>query len=133
MFLAGASGGAGITVSVYGGGPERRVESGTGTVRVTGPAPIRRVKDPTLPKGETVIEEEGSPARATSVTRTVYDESGNVLHDETWNTSYRGEYRVIRVGTKPPPKPEKPAKPKDKPVPPPPPTVTGATTTAPQP
>ena len=131
VFLAGASGGAGITVSVYGGGPERRVESGTGTMRVTGPAPIRRVKDPTLPKGETAIEEEGSPARATSVTRTVYDEQGNVLHDETWNTSYRGEYRVIRVGTKPKPKPK--PKPKEKPKPPAPPTVTGTTTTAPQP
>ena len=142
IFLGGASGGSGITVSVYGGGPERRVESGTGTIRETGPAPIRRVKDPTLPRGETVIEEEGSPARATSVTRTVYDEQGEVIHDETWNTSYRGEYRVIRVGTKPPP--PKP-KPKDKDLPPPPtqptattptvttPTVTTPTTTGPQP
>jgi vancomycin resistance protein YoaR len=128
ILVAGASGGAGITVSIYGGGPERRVESGEGTIRETGPAPIRRVKDPTLLKGETVIEEEGSPARATSVTRTVYDEDGAVLHDETWNTSYRGEYRVIRVGTKPPPKP----KPKDKPkaeTPPAPPTETAPTTT----
>ena len=127
IFLGGASGGAGITVSVYGGGPERRVESGAGTMRVTGPAPIKRVKDPTLEKGETVIEEEGSPARATSVTRTVYDEQGNVLHDETWNTSYRGEYRVIRVGTKPKPKPQPKAKP------PAPPTVSTPTTTAPRP
>ena len=134
VFVAAASGGAGITVSIYGGGPERRVESGTGSIKETGPAPIRRVKDPTLLKGETAIEEYGSPARATSVTRTVYDEQGEVLHDETWNTSYRGEYRIIRVGTKPPPKPEPKPKPKAGKVAPPPPTepvVTG--TTAPQP
>ena len=132
ILVAGASGGAGITVSIYGGGPERRVESGEGTIRETGPAPIRRVNDPTLLKGETVIEEEGSPARATAVTRTVYDEEGAVLHDETWNTSYRGEYRVIRVGTKPPPKPPPKSKPKDEPKAktlPAPPTETAATTT----
>jgi hypothetical protein len=34
----------------------------------------------------------------------VYGEDGTVLHDETWNTSYRGEYRIIRYGTKPKPK-----------------------------
>jgi vancomycin resistance protein YoaR len=124
ILVAGSAGDAGITVSIYGGGPERRVESGEGTLRVTGPAPIRRVRDPELLKGKTRVEEEGSPARATSVTRTVYDEQGKVLHDETWNTSYRGEYRVIHVGTKPPPPPVEP-KPKDeenpvKPAPPPP-------------
>ena len=102
--------GGSITVSLYGGGPERRVESSEGTVNVTGPARIRRTPDPTLAKGMEVVEEEGSEARATSVTRTVYDAAGAVLHDETWNTSYRGEYRVVRVGTKPkpPPKPKKP-------------------------
>lgn len=131
IYVAGASGGSGITVSIYGGGPERRVESGTGTIRETGPAPIRQVKDPTLLRGQTEIEEEGSPARATSVTRTVYDEDGDVLHDETWNTSYRGEYRVIRVGTKPPPKPEPKPKPKSEQPAPPAPTQTAPATTQP--
>ena len=95
---------AGITVSLYGGGPERRVESSEGTFRITGPGPVRRVPDATLEKGTEVVEEEGSDASATSVTRTVYGEDGTVLHDETWNTSYRGEYRIIRYGTKPKPK-----------------------------
>ncbi|MGH3073202.1 MAG: VanW family protein [Gaiellaceae bacterium] len=130
VLLGGASGGSGITVSIYGGGPERRVESGEGTIRVTGPAPIRRVKDPTLLKGKTEVEEEGSQAQATSVTRTVYDEQGKVLHDETWTTSYRGEYRVIRVGTKPKPKPKAKPKPGEKPAPPPT-TTSPATTTQP--
>ena len=66
ILVAGASGDSGITVSLYGGGPERRVESGEASLRVTGPAPIRRVKDPELLKGKTTVEEEGSPARATS-------------------------------------------------------------------
>ena len=114
VFVAGAAGDSGITVSIYGGGPERRVESGEGTIRVTGPAPIRRVPDPELLKGRTQVEEEGSSAVATSVTRTVYDELGSVLHDETWNTSYRGEFRIIRVGTKLPPEPKPKPKPKPK-------------------
>jgi hypothetical protein len=68
------------------------------------------------------------------VTRAVYDERGKVLHDETWNTSYRGEYRIVRVGTKPPPKPE--PKPKKKPkdeAPPAQPPVQPGTATAPAP
>jgi vancomycin resistance protein YoaR len=134
VFVAGSSGDTGITVSIYGGGAERRVESGTGTIRETGPPPIRRVPDPELRRGKVAVEEEGSPARATSVTRAVYDERGKVLHDETWNTSYRGEYRIVRVGTKPPPKPE--PKPKKKPkdeAPPAQPPVQPGTATAPAP
>ena len=120
----------GITVSLYGGGPERRVESSEGTFRVTGPGPVRRVPDPTLEKGTEVVEEEGSDASATTVTRTVYGEDGTVLHDETWNTSYRGEYRIVRYGTKP--KPKKPPKkePEEKKDPPDP-TKTGGETDQP--
>ncbi len=131
VLVAGSSGAGGITVSIYGGGPERRVESSEGTMRITGPARIRRVKDPTMLVGKSVVEEEGSSARATTVTRTVYDEQGEVIHDETWNTSYRGEYRIIRVGSKPKPKPKpKPAKPKPAP---PDPTITTPTTPPPPP
>jgi vancomycin resistance protein YoaR len=122
----------GITVSLYGGGPERRVESSEGTMRETRPAPIRRLNDPTLEKGTEIVVEEGSPARSTSVTRKVYAADGSVLYDETWNTNYRGEYREIHVGTKPKPKPK--PKPEPKPAPPPPPTTTtGTTTTEPPP
>jgi vancomycin resistance protein YoaR len=118
IFVAGSWDGASITVSLYGGGPERRVESSAGTQRITGPPRLRRVPDPTLEKGTTVVEESGSPSSATSVERTVYNADGSVLYDETWNTSYRGEYRIVRFGTKPKPKP-KPEKPK------PPPATTG--------
>ncbi len=106
ILVAASWDGGSITVSLYGGGPERRVESGEATMRITDPPRIRRTPDSTLERGTEVVEEEGSDARVTSVTRTVYDDDGAVLHDETWNTSYRGEYRIVRVGTKPKPKPE---------------------------
>jgi vancomycin resistance protein YoaR len=89
----------GIRISIY-GGEDRRVESSPGTFTVTGRAPIKRVKDPTLAKGKTVVEEKGSAPSRTSVTRTVYDANGDVIHDETWTTSYRGEKRIVRIGTK---------------------------------
>ena len=75
--------------------------------------PVRRIPDPTLEKGTTIVDSEGSQPSATSVDRTVYNADGSVLYDETWNTSYRGEYREIRVGTKPKPKP-KPKPPAEK-------------------
>jgi vancomycin resistance protein YoaR len=103
--------GDGIRVSIY-GGERRRVESSTGTRVVTGSPPVRRVKDPTMPVGTTVVEEYGSSPSRTSVTRTVYGADGTVLREETWNTSYRGEARVVRVGTKRPVAP--PKKPKEK-------------------
>jgi len=93
----------GITVSIY-GGERRRVESSQGTFEVTGPVPVERIKDKTIPIGKTVVEEEGTRPSRTSVTRTVYSSDGTLISEETWNTSYKGETRVVRVGTKPKPK-----------------------------
>ena len=101
----------GITVSIY-GGERRRVESSAGTMEVTGPVPVKRIKDKTIPIGPRVVEEEGSTPSRTSVSRIVYDADGALISEETWNTSYRGETRVIRVGTKPKPKPTEPKVPK---------------------
>jgi vancomycin resistance protein YoaR len=97
----------GIRVSIY-GGEDRRVESSPGTMEVTGPVPVERVDDPKLAKGKTVVEAAGTAPSRTSVTRTVYAADGSVLHEETWNTAYKAETRVVRVGTKekPPPKPK---------------------------
>jgi len=89
----------GISIAIY-GGEDRRVESSAGTFTVTGRAPIKRVKDPALAKGKSVVDEEGSAPSRTSVTRTVYGADGDVIHDETWTTSYKGETRIVRVGTK---------------------------------
>jgi vancomycin resistance protein YoaR len=101
----------GIRVSIY-GGERRRVESSAGTRSITGSAPVKRVKDPKLPQGTTKVEEEGTAPSRTSVTRSIYGPDGSLIRKETWNTSYKGETRVIRMGTKP----EKPAE--DAPAPP---------------
>ena len=103
----------GIRISIY-GGESRRIESSPGTLEVTGPAPVKRVKDPTLLRGKNVVESSGSSPSATSVTRTVWAEDGTLIRSETWNTSYKGETRIIRVGTKkPPPKSDPKAPPGD--------------------
>jgi vancomycin resistance protein YoaR len=97
----------GVTVSIY-GGERRRVESSQGTFQVTGAVPVQRIKDKSIPIGERVVEEEGTRPSRTSVTRTVYSSDGSLISEETWNTSYRGETRVVRVGTKPKPKAKAP-------------------------
>jgi vancomycin resistance protein YoaR len=103
----------GISVSIY-GGERRRVESSEGTMTVTGSAPVRRVKDPKLPVGKTVVEESGSSPSRTTVNRTIYAPDGRLIREETWNTSYKGETRIVRVGTKKPEtvEPKEPQKPK---------------------
>ena len=89
----------GIAVGIY-GGEKRRVESSPGTIQTTGSPPVERIKDPTLPRGRTVVEEPGSSPSRTTVTRTVYGADRKLLSSETWTTSYKGETRVVRVGTK---------------------------------
>jgi hypothetical protein len=77
---------------------------------VTGPAPTESAKDPGLFVGERVTDDLGEPSRKTSVERRVYEADGKLLYDDTWSSYYRGEPRIVRVGTKP--KPEKKKKPK---------------------
>jgi vancomycin resistance protein YoaR len=116
VLVTGGYDGGGISIGIY-GGEDRRVESVPGELRETGGPPVRREPDPTLLRGQTRVEEEGTNSSAVSVTRTVYGADGTVLREETWPTSYRGEYRIVKYGTKKPePKPE----PKKKTPPPPP-------------
>jgi vancomycin resistance protein YoaR len=126
--------GDGIRVSLY-GGERRRVESSSGTFEVAGRPPVERVPDPTLPRGQTVVESEGSSPSRTSVTRTIYGANGELMRTETWNTSYKGETRIVHYGTKPKEKPKPPptttpkgSKPGDETAPP-----AGGTTTPPAP
>jgi uncharacterized protein YabE (DUF348 family) len=73
---------------------------------VLSPPPVERTLDPDLTVGETVVDDEGVPAQATSVRRRVYAPDGKLLSDATWYSTYRAEPKKVRVGTK---KPEKPA------------------------
>ncbi len=93
-----------LTVNLYGTPQHRRVESVVAPLRTTGPVPEKVTKDPTLPKGERVVDHQGSPPLSTSVTRKVYDEKGKLLSESTWYSSYVGDKSIIRLGTK---KPEK--------------------------
>ena len=97
-------GSSSLTVALYGTPVHRRVVSETSPLVVTGPPPVRKIKDPTLFVGETEVEEPGSSSLKTSNTRKVYDADGKLLFDTTFYSSYRGEMRVVRVGTKPRPK-----------------------------
>jgi vancomycin resistance protein YoaR len=97
-------GSSSLTVALYGTPVHRRVVSETSPLVVTGPPPIRKIKDPTLFVGETVVEERGSSSLKTSNERKVYDADGKLLFDTTFYSSYRGEMKVIRVGTKKRPK-----------------------------
>jgi vancomycin resistance protein YoaR len=113
-------GSSSLTVALYGAPQNRRVESEVGDLVETGSTPVKRVDDRNLLVGQTSVEESGSPPRRTSVQRKVYSPGGKLLYEDNWSSSYRGEYQVVRVGTKPKPKP--PALPKKKKkVPPPPP------------
>jgi vancomycin resistance protein YoaR len=95
-----------LTVNLYGTPVDRRVESTTAPLTVTGATPVKRIDDPTLPKGKRVIDTVGTPPRATSVERKVYAKDGALLDDDTWHSSYVGEPTIVRVGTKPKPKPK---------------------------
>ncbi|MGZ8740732.1 MAG: VanW family protein, partial [Gaiellaceae bacterium] len=95
-----------LTVNLYGTPQNRRVETSEQPLRVVGAPKVNRVKDPTMLKGKSVVLEYGQPARATSVSRVVYDANDKVLHEDTWYSSYRSEPKVVRVGTKPKPKPK---------------------------
>ena len=96
-----------LVVDLYGAPIHRRVVSQTRPLVETGPAPIKRVPDPSLYKGETTVEDSGEPSRSTSVRRLVYLPSGKLLFDNTWYSSYRGEDKVVLVGTKGRPQPKK--------------------------
>ena len=99
----------GISVAVY-GGETRRIESSATPLVVTGKVPVERVEDANLPKGKTVVEEEGSAPTRTSATRKIYSADGELIDSETWTTSYEGETRVVRVGTKVVAKPKEPSR-----------------------
>jgi uncharacterized protein YabE (DUF348 family) len=102
-----------LTVNIYGTPQNRRVETETAPLTVDGKVPWKRIDDDTMFKGQKVVEQWGSPPRSTSVTRRVYNPDGSLLYNTTWRSYYVGEPTVVRLGTKPRPKPEpsKPAKP----------------------
>ena len=94
-----------LTVNLYGTPQGRRVEAETAPLVVDGKIRIKRIKVKTMLVGKRSIESMGEPPRKTSVRRKVYAPDGKLLYDTTWSSYYTGEPRIVRVGTKPKPKP----------------------------
>jgi vancomycin resistance protein YoaR len=98
-------GSSSLTVSLYGTPTGRKVESSTSPLVAHGSPPVVRTVDASLAPGETVVDDAGSPALTTSVTRDVFTRRGRLLHHDVWYSSYRAEPELIRTGP-PKPKPE---------------------------
>jgi vancomycin resistance protein YoaR len=129
-------GSSALTVKLYGTPQNRRVESETTPLEVTGGPGLKRVPDANLWTGVQVVDDYGEPSRKTSATRRVYTAKGNLLSEDTWTSWYRSEPKIIRYGTKPRPKappPPPPPKNKGKKSPPPPPPPPGEPTPPPPP
>jgi len=73
-------------------------------LRVVSPPPVKKTIDATLKPGETVVDDSGVPAQATSVERKVYAPDGKLLSDATWYSSYQAMPKIVRVGPKKKPK-----------------------------
>jgi uncharacterized protein YabE (DUF348 family) len=73
---------------------------------VEGKVPWKRIDDATMFRGEKVVEQYGTPPRSTSIRRRVFAPDGRLMYDTTWRSYYVGEPTVVRVGTKPRPKPK---------------------------
>ncbi len=138
IYVLGENDDAGITISLLGAPTKRRVVSEPGELVETAPPEVESVPDPTLFVGQTLVVEEGQPAREIEVKRTVF-EGDEVLYRETWRTTYLSEPEIVRAGTvpvrRPPPPPTAPLPPPSPPAasPAPPPATTAppppATTT----
>jgi vancomycin resistance protein YoaR len=63
-----------LTVGLYGTPVDRKVTSTTSPLVSHGVPPVQKTIDPTLKPGEKVVDDPGSPALSTSVTRDVYDD-----------------------------------------------------------
>jgi vancomycin resistance protein YoaR len=105
-----------LTVSLFGTPVHRKVTSTVTPLVQHGVPPVKKTIDPSLKPGEKVVDDPGSPALSTSVTRDVYTADGKLLYHDTWYSSYRALPKLVRIG----PAKKKPKKP---------PTSTTTTTT----
>jgi vancomycin resistance protein YoaR len=107
-----------LTVTLFGTPVRRKVTSTVTPLVAHGKPPVKKTVDPTLKPGEKVVDDPGSPALSTSVTRDVYTSDGKLLYHDTWYSSYRALPKLVQIG---------PAKKKPKKQPP----ATTTTTTTP--
>ena len=87
-----------LTVGLYGTPVDRKVTSTTTPLVSHGVPPVKKTIDPSLKPGEKVVDDPGSPAMSTSVTRDVYTPDGKLLYHNTWYSSYRALPKLVRIG-----------------------------------
>jgi vancomycin resistance protein YoaR len=87
-----------LVVNLYGTPVHRKVEVETAPLRTVAPAPVERIKDPSLPPGDVVVEDYGAPAQTTSVHRRVLSPTGRLMYDSTWYSNYRSTPKIVHVG-----------------------------------
>ena len=93
-------GASSLVVNLYGTPQNRKVVSTVTPLVVTGKTPVKRTKDPTLPKGKKVVDDPGVPPTSTTVERKVYDANGTLLSDDVFSSRYVASPKLVRVGTK---------------------------------
>ena len=97
-----------VTVALYGTKTsDEKVEMTYTYIKSVDP-PLEEKEDPTLLKGTTVVESEGSSGCVVDTYRNIYDENGNLIQSIYEDRStYSGHARVVLIGTKEPePEPE---------------------------
>jgi vancomycin resistance protein YoaR len=87
-----------LTVGLYGTPVHRKVTSTTTPLVAHGKPPVKETIDRSLKPGEKVVDDPGSPAMTTSVTRDVYRRNGKLLYHDTWYSSYRALPKLVRIG-----------------------------------
>ena len=88
-----------ITISLYGVDPGYTVTSSVSKFTDETPFPTETVKDPKLPEGVKLVEDEGETGRTCVVTRVVKLD-GQVVRTDTFRSVYKPKIEVVHVGTK---------------------------------
>jgi vancomycin resistance protein YoaR len=96
-----------LLVALYGTPQHRKVVSEATPLHINGPPPVKRVPNPALALGKTVVKDFGESSSSTSVHRRVYTAQGKLLYDDVWRSNYRSSPKIVLVGTKKKPKPSK--------------------------
>ena len=87
-----------LTVGLYGTPVHRKVTSTTSPLVSHGVPPVKKTIDPSLKPGEKIVDDPGTPAMTTSVSRDVYAPNGKLLYHDTWYSSYRALPKLVRLG-----------------------------------
>jgi vancomycin resistance protein YoaR len=100
IYLTGRATASTLTFSLWSTSRGYKVAFSTSAARNFRAPPTRYEDDPTLPKGEEVVEESGSSGFDVTVFRTV-TEGGQVVRKDSFVSVYRPWTRVVRRGTEP--------------------------------